>query len=230
MPGYILLEGGAEFGGKMAAPDKRAMELAGGANALIGIIPAAAAPDNNDRRAGENGRRWFRSLGAKQVTVLALTDRASADAQRIVEALRQCRLIYMLGGFPHYLGQTLAGSRSWQAMLEAFEAGAVVGGSSAGAMVLCEFYFNPETRMVERGLNLIPGACLIPHYDTMGGRWIAQLEAALPQASLIGIDEQTGLVSEGAPGQWKVHGKGRVTLHRNGAQAVYLPGETFSFP
>ena len=28
--GHILLEGGAEFGGQMAAPDRRAIELAGG--------------------------------------------------------------------------------------------------------------------------------------------------------------------------------------------------------
>src|SRR5512139_1318785 len=140
MRGHILLEGGAEFGGRMALPDRRAMDLAGGVDALIGIIPAAAAPDHNDHRAGENGRRWFRGLGARQVTVLALTDRNSAEAPRVVEAVRECRLIYMLGGFPHYLAQTLLGSRSWQAMLAAFEAGAVVGGSSAGAMVLCEYY------------------------------------------------------------------------------------------
>ncbi len=230
MPGHILLEGGAEFGGRMALPDKRAMELAGGADALIGIIPAAAAPDHNDHRAGENGRRWFRGLGARQITVLALTDRASADAPRVVEAVRACRLIYMLGGFPHYLAQTLLGSQSWQAMLAAFEAGAVVGGSSAGAMVLCEYYFNPESNTVERGLNLVPGACVIPHFDTMGARWLARLATDLPQATLIGIDEQTGLVSEGAPGQWKVYGKGRVSLHRKEAEAVYLPGEIFSYP
>ena len=37
--GYILLEGGAEFGGEMAAADRRAIELAGGPGAPIGIIP-----------------------------------------------------------------------------------------------------------------------------------------------------------------------------------------------
>jgi len=31
--GYILLEGGAEFGGMMKAPDQRAIELAGGKEA-----------------------------------------------------------------------------------------------------------------------------------------------------------------------------------------------------
>ncbi|HJT58022.1 MAG TPA: hypothetical protein VJ761_16075, partial [Ktedonobacteraceae bacterium] len=62
MTGYILLEGGAEFGGEMAEPDMRSIELAGGLDALISIIPTAAAPDNNARRAGSNGVRWFKSL------------------------------------------------------------------------------------------------------------------------------------------------------------------------
>jgi cyanophycinase len=228
MSGHILLEGGAEFGGKMAAPDRRAIELAGGVEALVGIIPAAAAPDRNDYRAGQNGLRWFRSLGARHVTVLPLTDRSSADDETVAGALSQCRLIYMLGGFPHYLAQTLAGSCSWQAMLTAYHAGAVVGGSSAGAMVLCAQYYNPESGKLEPGLNLIPGTCLIPHHDTMGRRWAPLLATALPRAVLIGIDEQTGLLSEGAPGLWSAYGKGQVTLYRNGDEEAHLPGEPFA--
>jgi cyanophycinase-like exopeptidase len=115
--GYILLEGGAEFGGEMEAPDRRAIELAGGANVPVGIIPAAAAPANDHLNAGENGVNWFRSLGATDVTALPLTDKKSADNPNVVEALRRGKLIYMLGGSPQHLEQTLAGSASWRAML-----------------------------------------------------------------------------------------------------------------
>jgi cyanophycinase len=145
MRGHILLEGGAEFGGQMAAPDMRAIELAGGLDARVCIIPAAAAPDNNHQRAGRNGVRWFNHLGARQATLLPLIDHASASQSSIVASLRNSRLIYLLGGFPHYLGQTLAGSESWQAIIEAYHAGAVIGGSSAGAMVLCQHYYNLGT-------------------------------------------------------------------------------------
>ena len=55
--GYLLLAGGAEFGGRMAVPDRKALVLAGGSEAPVLIIPTAAAPDNNHRRAGENGVR-----------------------------------------------------------------------------------------------------------------------------------------------------------------------------
>src|SRR5512141_361331 len=108
--GYLLLEGGAEFGGRMRDPDLHAIELAGGFDAPIRIIPTAAAPDNNDRRAGNNGIRWFQSLGAKDVTSLPLIDKASANDEKIASSLREAKLIYLLGGFTHYLGQTLKDS------------------------------------------------------------------------------------------------------------------------
>src|SRR6187551_3444092 len=96
MAGHILLAGGAEFGGRMAEPDLRAIELAGGLGARISIIPTAAAPDHNHERAGRNGARWFESLGARNVTALPLIDRASASSQAIVAALQESGLIYLL--------------------------------------------------------------------------------------------------------------------------------------
>jgi cyanophycinase len=140
--GYLLLEGGAEFGGRMRDPDLKAMDLAGGSNAPIRILPTAAAPDNNHQRAGNNGIRWFQSLGARDVLSLPLIDKVSANDNSIAAALREAKLIYMLGGFTGYLGETLKGSAAWEAVLEAYHAGAVVAGASAGAMVMCEFYYD----------------------------------------------------------------------------------------
>src|SRR5260370_17589747 len=107
MAGYILLEGGAEFGGLMSEPDRRAIELAGGSDAPISIIPTAAAPDNNHRRAGSNGVNWFKSLGARQVESLPLIDKTSANDPQIAAKIRHSRLIYMLGGFTGYLADPL---------------------------------------------------------------------------------------------------------------------------
>jgi cyanophycinase len=227
MSGHILLEGGAEFGGRMAEPDRRAIELAGGPDARISIIPTAAAPDRNHERAGANGVRWFRSLGAHNVAALPLIDRASASQEVVAAALRESRLIYLLGGFTHYLGQTLTGSASWQAILDAYAAGAVVAGSSAGAMVLCQHYYDPGVGQVVEGLNLVPGACVLPHHDTFGKRWAPRLGELLPSSVLVGIDERTGML-DGDGGQWRVYGQGAVTLYRGGRAAVYREGETFA--
>src|SRR5512134_2616793 len=161
--GYLLLEGGAEFGGGMREPDLRGSELAGGLDAPIRIVPAAAAPDNNHQRAGDNGVRWFEGLGARDVLSLPLIDQVSANDEAIANALRSAKLIYMLGGFTGYLAETLKGSAAWNAALAAYRNGAVIAGSSAGAMVMCEFYYGPARGQVAEGLNLVPNAIVLPH-------------------------------------------------------------------
>jgi len=227
MGGHILLEGGAEFGGRMAEPDRRAIELAGGPDSRISIIPAAAAPDRNHERAGGNGVRWFQSLGARNVAALPLIDHASADRAEIAAALGESRLIYLLGGFTHYLGQTLAGSASGRAMLAAYAGSAIVAGSSAGAMVLCEHYYDPESGQVVAGLGLVPRACVLPHHDTFGKRWAPRLSALLPLSTLVGIDERTGMLDDGDGGRWRVYGQGTVTLYHAGQATIYASGASF---
>ncbi len=212
----------------MAEPDKQAIRLAGGHEASICIIPTAAAPDHNDRHAGQNGVGWFKSLGATQVVSLPLIDRASANAPAIVDALRDACLIYLLGGFPGYLAQTLKGSESWGAMLQAYQAGAVIGGSSAGAMVLCERFYDPDAQLVQPALNLVPGVLVIPHHNTSGKRWVSRFSPPAPGSVLVGIDEQTGIIDDGPDHKWKVYGRGGVTLYAAGESRVFHPGESFS--
>lgn len=230
MTGYLLLEGGAEFGGKMSEPDRRAMALAGGNDALISIIPTAAAPDRNHVRAGTNGVNWFRSLGATRVESLPIIDKASANDSRLVDILAQSRLIYMLGGFTGYLGETLKGSAAWDAMFAAYQQGAVIAGSSAGAMVMCEYYYDPMRGNVNEGLGLVPDACVIPHHNTFGKRWVAHLLTRMPDAVLLGIDERTGMIDDGEAGRkrgWHVYGHGVVAVFGRGKAAVYHHGQGF---
>ena len=223
--GTLLLEGGAEFGGAMREPDLRAIELAGGFEAPIRIIPTAAAPDNNQVRAGNNGLRWFQSLGAKNVESLPLIDKPSANDPQIAESLRAAKLIYLLGGFTHYLGQTLLGSQAWEAALEAYQNGAVIAGSSAGAMVMCEHYYDPSRGIVERGLNLVSNACVLPHHNKFGKNWAGKLKEALPGVVLLGIDEYTGMLLEA--GKWIVYGGGAVTVYRGGELERYENKQKF---
>jgi len=230
MEGYILLEGGAEFGGQMSEPDRRAIELAGGPDALISIIPTAAAPDNNDQRAGRNGVNWFKSLGATDVESLPLIDKASANDPAIANQVSQSRLIYLLGGFTGYLAETLKDSASWQAMLNAYSNGAVIAGSSAGAMVLCQYYYDPGRSQIVEGLGLLPNTCVLPHHNTFGKGWAQRMTVYLPNAVLLGIDEQTGMLDDGNGGRkigWRVYGQGAVTLYRNGQPTIYKAGESF---
>ena len=226
--GYLLLEGGAEFGGRMRDVDLRAIELAGGFNAPIRILPTAAAPDHNHQRAGDNGIRWFQSLGAKDAASLPLIDKASANDEKISKSLREAKLIYMLGGFTHYLGQTLKDSLAWEAVLDAYHNGAVIAGSSAGAMVMCQFYYDPGSGKIVEGLNLVHNSLVLPHHDTFGKSWAPRLLKQIPEVTLIGIDEQTGMIDDGKDNSWSVYGRGAVTLYRNGEVTVFQTGKSFS--
>jgi cyanophycinase len=194
----------------------------------VRILPTAAAPDRNHTRAGNNGKRWFHSLGATNVEAVNVIDAASANDASLARQLRAAKLIYLLGGFPAYTALTLADSLAWQAALDAYHNGAVIAGSSAGAMIMCEHYFDPYEGKLLKGLNLIPNACVIPHHGPGTHPWANDLLRQLPGVTLIGINEQTGCVDEGTARAWTVSGQGPVILYRGGAIQRHARGETFA--
>jgi cyanophycinase len=110
--------------------------------------------------------------------------------------------------------------------LEAYATGAVVAGSSAGAMVMCEFYYDPSRGQVVKGLNLVPNSIVLPHHNTFGKSWASRL-LEISEVTLIGIDEGTGMLDDGA-GTWTVYGAGDVTLYRNGQVEIHPTGRSFS--
>jgi cyanophycinase len=156
-----------------------------------------------------------------------VVDRNSANNEEIAGSFRDAKLIYLLGGFTHYLGQTLKGSRTWQVVLEAYQKGAVIAGSSAGAMVMCEHYYDPSQRQIHEGLDLVHNSLVLPHHNTFGKNWVPQLKPLIPEVTLIGIDEQTGMINDGAS-QWAVLGRGSVTLYTGDGKFTVHRGETFS--
>lgn len=228
--GYLVLQGGSEFSGQMIHSDRQALKLAGGLDTPIHIIPAAAAPDNNHQRAGHHGRQWFHSLGARHVEVLPIVDRASANDPDLAARLDRSSLIYFLGGFPGHLVRTMARTLAWRAVKKALSRGAVVAGSSAGAMFFCEHVYHPDQKSVVAGLQLLPSCCVLPHHDTFGRQWASRLQKELPGATLIGIDEQTGAINDGTNGRWTVYGRGGVTLYLKQKIEHYSNGAAFHLP
>ncbi len=114
--------------------------------------------------------------------------------------------------------------------MDAHQAGAVIGGSSAGAMVLCAHYYNPHSHEIDPGLSLVPNAAVIPHYNNLKGRWLGALRDKLPEAVLIGLDEGIGLIDDGVEGEgdWTVYGGGQITLHDGDTIITFAPGESFN--
>ena len=228
--GILLLEGGSEFQGKMEEPDRKALALAGGQNAKVVVIPTAAAPDNNSKRAGNTASEWFRTLGARNISALPIIDKASANDPELSAELDHANLIYILGGFPGYLCDTLKETRCLDALLHSYEKGAVLAGSSAGAMVLCELYFDPKAKEVKKGIGILNDTILIPHHDTFGRSWRPEYFDKISDIRCIGIDEQTGMMNQADLDQWTVYGKGNVTLYDKASIVTYGAGQTFQYP
>ena len=229
VPGHIAIAGGAEFGGRMSDLDLRAMELAGGDAAAIHIIPAAAAPDNNQHRAGARGMQWFEGLGAKRVYCREIIDRPSADDSKEAEAVRSADLIYLLGGFPAHLARSLGGSESWQAAIRAYKSGAVLCGSSAGAMVMGDQFYDPTTSRILPGLSLLGPILVIPHHEKSGPSWAARLQSLAPDAQLLGLDEYTGIINDAEIGGWNVYGSGEAVVYLDDGQKRYHGGQVIPF-
>jgi len=54
---------------------------------------------------------------------------------------------------------------------------------------------------------------VLPHHNAYGRQWSASLQRDLPGDTLIGIDEETGLINDAGQNRWKVYGRGAVTCY-----------------
>ena len=169
----LLLEGGSEFTGRMEAARPRRAE--GGRPETRDHRPGGRRPGGRTGPGRRNGVRWFKRLGAADVRSTGWVDRQSSRDAGIAATSGGIRPGFLPGGSPRYLAEALGGSLVWEAVLAAQAAGAVIGGSSAGAMVLCEVYYDPSAAQVLPGLNLVRGICMLPHHDTFGRAWEPQI-------------------------------------------------------
>jgi cyanophycinase len=103
----------------------------------------------------------------------------------------------------------------------------VIAGSSAGAMVLCEYYYDAESRRVMEGLKLMDGVCVLSHHNTFGKTWVERLRSLLPNIVLLGIDEETGVVCSKSEGIGRVLGKGQITIYHNDLMDKFGPEQEF---
>lgn len=101
------------------------------------VLPTASAPDGPrvPQRWAHRGIEHFTRLGAEVQPVMLLT-REDAENPALAEQIAWANFVYLSGGKPRYLLETLQGTPAWQAIQHVYESGGVVTGCSAGAMVL----------------------------------------------------------------------------------------------
>ncbi len=235
MPGPVALVGAGEFLPAMAEFDAGLLAATGRARPRVAILPTASYPDGEEvfTRWAAMGVAHFGALGAEVEPVL-VRDREAADDPAAAQAIGEADLVYLSGGKPGYLMGVLDGSAVGHAIAAANARGAVLAGCSAGAMVLAGQFFDFRFRIApwplhwRPGLGSVPGAAVVPHYDSWPEPLSALVAFQAPRGSVVlGIDEETAAV--GRDGAWLVHGRSRVTLWRGRHRDRYRAGDTFGF-
>jgi cyanophycinase len=221
MSGVVALVGGGEWQDGCTF-DRGLLEASGQDRVLV--LPTAAAYEHPER-AVATAAGYFETLGAK-AEGLDVLRRSDADEPAHVDAVRHARFIYLAGGSPLHLRSVLKDSKVWDALVAAWHDGAVVAGSSAGAMVLTDPMVDPRGGAFTLGLGLIEQLAVIPHFNSWSHdkahRTIALATKGFP---VVCIPEQTALIRS-SDGSWRSEGVGDVTVYVNGEQAdlTALPG------
>lgn len=210
--GPLVLVGGGEWAGD-AGLDAALLARSGGE---VVVLPTAAAYEN-PRRAVATAEGWFAALGGRVLPCMVLS-RADAEDERLAAVVRDAGFVYLAGGSPLHLRSVLKDSAVLHALRHAWHAGAIVAGSSAGAMSLSDPMVDPRGGALTVGLGLVRDVAVVPHYT---GEITAQLRRTLGLAhdgvAVAAIPEATALVREG-DGVWRVEGRGDVAVFVDGRE------------
>ena len=211
--GTVALIGGGEFT-PACTIDRRLLERA--ATDRVLVLPTAAAYEHPQRLVAA-AATWFDDLGARAegLDVLARPDALSPEN---IEAVRTSRFTYLVGGSPMHLRSVLKDTPMWDAIVESVDAGGVVAGSSAGAMVLTDPMVDPRGGAFTLGLGLVSGLAVIPAADQWShDRLHRTLE--LSHGFLVAALRWGSALVHAGDGTWSAHGD--VTVH-DGAAEVSL--------
>jgi cyanophycinase-like exopeptidase len=221
MKGSLALVGSGEYLPAMLDLEKSLFEdgLSKGKEPVYVQIPTAAGRESRDRI------KYWQELGEAQakamnvpVRFIPIFDREDALNHEFVSQIKDAALIYMSGGDPHHLANSLRDTPAGDAIIENWQSGGSLAGCSAGAMVMSSHVPNFRLSRSEptAGLNIIEGVRVIPHFNKFF-KWIPESSAKIlldvPEGSiLLGIDELTALVKRFNNSDFEVFGEAKVHI------------------
>ncbi len=217
--GILVLAGSGEFTDAMNEVDQFLLSQL--TAPVVAIIPTAAGQEDDYHKWIRSGEDHFQKLGAK-VFGVNLLKREDAESEEILSQLSSANFFYFSGGDPGYLLDSLVNTKAWHVSLEKYGSGAILAGSSAGAMVMGDvvlariynFYRNGHPPKWEKGLGLVSFG-IIPHFNKMGEDLNPNTKKELLEHfpkndTIIGIDEDTAYINK--EGEWRSMGKGTVHI------------------
>lgn len=155
------------------------------------------------------------------VEAVPVIDRASANDKVFADTIANANVVYLSGGKPNYLYDTLKNSLVWEAVLSVLDKGGLLAGCSAGAMVLGEKFFGFPG--LKTGFNFLPGVTIIPHFDEIPIYVIKSVQTlAGRNLTVLGIEGNTALVCSGE--HYEVLGSGGVVVQNRAGKTRYTSG------
>jgi cyanophycinase len=212
--GSLIIGGG---GGMSPAVWKRFIELAGGADSLILVIPTAMP----DPLTGEPSEaKSLKAAGAKNVKLLHTRSRAEANRPEFAAPLMDAKGVWFSGGRQWRFVDSYEATLTEKGFHDVLARGGVIGGSSAGASIQSEYMprgdplgnLNIIAPGYERGFGFLKGVAVDQHfYARKRHKDMTELMKAYPQLLGIGIDESTVIVVQGSI--MEVVGKSKVAVY-----------------
>jgi len=236
--GHLFIIGGGDRPPEMM---KRFIQLGGlSADEKIVIFPMASSTSHES---GKSMVEEFRSLGLQDVEYHVL-DREQALGEENMKILENVKRIYFPGGDQSLLTKVLVKTPLHRRMLEIYETGGVIGGTSAGAAVMSELMITGDEKrevgdgeaftkiladniVVTPGFGFIKKAIIDQHFVARKRHnRLISLVAEHPDLLGIGIDESTAIIVN--PDQtFEVIGEQNVVVYdATGAKMTILPSQT----
>lgn len=214
--GFVIPIGGAEKKRKPAILE-RFVQLAGGDEARIVVLPTASELDDTGQRYVE----LFERVGAGSAVSVRIEQRADAERQDYLDEVEEATGIFLTGGNQLRLSTILGGTAIAQTIRRRNAAGVHVAGTSAGAAIMAEHMIaggsagatpTPDKVTLAPGLGLTNSFVIDQHFRQRDrlGRLLAAL-AYNPFMTGIGLDEDTAAFI-GPDGAFEVVGSGAITV------------------
>jgi cyanophycinase len=216
--GSLVIVGGGSI------PDvirDRFLELAGGKNARLVVIPTAS--ELADRTGVFASYEYWKCQSAALVVPLHTLDRHRADDSSFVKVLSEATGVWLSGGDQARLTAAYHGTAVENELRKLVARGGVVGGTSAGAAVMSSLMIvsgNPDAKVGE-GFGLLADVVIDQHFQNRNR--LKRLQGVLdahPKYLGLGIDEETAVVVEGT----------RATVLGNANVRLCLPSAAQKMP
>ncbi|MEP6730909.1 MAG: cyanophycinase [bacterium] len=222
------------------------VDLAGGKKAHIIVFAMASS---SGLTSGEDKAADLRKRGAIALNVFV--DSAQANTDSVAHLLDDATGVWFGGGDQVLLAKALKGTRTEQAIHRRYQAGAVIGGTSAGAAVMSAVMLTGDERhpggarpvtdsssasafmtiardniVTDAGFGLISNAIVDQHFlRRKRNNRLISLVLEKPVHLGVGIDESTALIVE-PDGRWRVAGESVVTIYDARHSTITPPGTT----